>query len=141
MKLIVICWSAQAQDSVLAVGALVATHFGARYAQIAWSGAGILVPGGGRVAGGAGARNPTIPELYARAAPSDPTATWAPSSFVPQVRSPSARTGASLPPLFCFTALVLYCIFLVLLPAGKRRRTEHTCCRPACRFKRAQRKF
>ena len=69
----------------MAVGALVATHYGARYAQIAWSGAGILVPGAGRTAGSAGSRNPTIPELYGRASPSDATATWAPSSFVPQV--------------------------------------------------------
>ena len=32
----------QAEDAVLAVGPLVANHFGARFALLAWSGAGIL---------------------------------------------------------------------------------------------------
>ena len=36
---------AQAQDSLLAVGPLTATHFGARFTQLAWTGAGILTPG------------------------------------------------------------------------------------------------
>ena len=103
MNLTIICWSAQAQDSVLAVGALVATHFGARYAQIAWSGAGILVPGGGRVAGGAGARNPTIPELYARAAPATPPPHGPRPASCRRCALPCCM-GASLPPLFCFTA-------------------------------------
>ncbi len=35
----------QAEDAVLAVGPLVANHFGARFALLAWSGAGILKRG------------------------------------------------------------------------------------------------
>ena len=76
----------QAEDSLVAAGALAASHFGARWAQIAWSGAGILTPGGARVGAKTGdATPPTIPQLYARTLPSDPSSQWSHASFVPQV--------------------------------------------------------
>jgi hypothetical protein len=69
----------QVEDSVLAFGPLVANNFGARFAQIAWSGAGITTPGG---MGG-----PTIPQLYNRTLPTNASSQWDFSSFVPEVRS------------------------------------------------------
>lgn len=72
----------QAEDSVLAFGPLVANHFGARFAQIAWSGAGMVK----RPQSGS-AFAPTIPELYNRTIPSDPSKKWDFSKFVPEVRA------------------------------------------------------
>lgn len=65
----------------MAFGPLVANHFGARFAQIAWSGAGLMTP----AKSGNGAVGPTILELYNRTVPTDASAKWDFSSFVPEV--------------------------------------------------------
>ncbi|CAL8464289.1 g3824 [Coccomyxa elongata] len=68
----------RSEDSVLAFGPLVANHFGARFAHIAWAGAGILQ-------GNNGKGTPTIPQLYNRTFPREAGSTWDFASFVPQV--------------------------------------------------------
>ena len=74
------CRPAQAEDSVMAFGPLAANHFGARFAQISWAGAGLL-PGNN------GKGTPSIPQLYNRTLPREAASTWNHASFVPQVRA------------------------------------------------------
>ena len=70
----------QAEDSVLAFGPLAANHFGARFAHIAWAGAGILPTNANK-------GTPSIPQLYNRTLPRDPSSDWDHATFVPQVRA------------------------------------------------------
>ena len=70
---------AQSEDSLLAFGPLVANHFGARFAHIAWAGAGVLPSSTNK-------GTPTIPQLYNRTFPRDASSTWDFASFVPQVQ-------------------------------------------------------
>ncbi|EIE18637.1 hypothetical protein COCSUDRAFT_45133 [Coccomyxa subellipsoidea C-169] len=68
----------RAEDSVLAFGPLAANHFGARFAHIAWAGAGILPTNANK-------GTPSIPQLYNRTLPRDPSSNWDHATFVPQV--------------------------------------------------------
>ncbi|BDA49842.1 probable acetylxylan esterase / glucomannan deacetylase [Coccomyxa sp. Obi] len=68
----------RSEDSVLAFGPLAANHFGARFSQIAWAGAGVWPWNSGK-------GTPTIPQLYNRTFPLEAASTWDFASFVPQV--------------------------------------------------------
>lgn len=78
----IVCFPAQAEDSVVAFGPLTANHFGARFAHIAWAGAGIFPTTSGN-----GRGTPSIPQLYNRTLPRDPTPAWNAANFVPQACS------------------------------------------------------
>ena len=84
---------------MLAFGPLAANHFGARFAQISWAGAGIL-PGNN------GKGTPSIPQLYNRTLPRESASTWNHASFVPQVRACASNTRAlcAIAPAFAMIA-------------------------------------